>query len=80
MPPVGISYEGLAWVTGAAVMAGGAMPGGVSLALAALYSLGAHGIMTLNDFKSVRGRPPDGHRLAAGAAGRGRRGARWPAG
>ncbi|HSQ72923.1 MAG TPA: chlorophyll synthase ChlG [Rubrivivax sp.] len=51
----GISYEGLAWVTGAAVMAGGAMPGGQSLALAALYSLGAHGIMTLNDFKSVQG-------------------------
>jgi chlorophyll synthase len=51
----GISYEGLAWVTGAAVMAGGAMPGGHSLALAALYSLGAHGIMTLNDFKSVQG-------------------------
>ena len=51
----GISYEGLAWVTGAAVMAGGAMPGGRSLALAALYSLGAHGIMTLNDFKSIEG-------------------------
>ena len=51
----GLSYEGLAWLTGAAVMAGGAMPGGRSLALALLYSLGAHGIMTLNDFKSVRG-------------------------
>jgi chlorophyll synthase len=51
----GLSYEGLAWVTGAAVMAGGAMPEARSLALAALYSLGAHGIMTLNDFKSVDG-------------------------
>lgn len=51
----GISYEGLAWVTAAAVMAGGAMPHGQSLLLAALYSLGAHGIMTLNDFKSVAG-------------------------
>ena len=51
----GLSYEGLAWITGAAVMAGGAMPGGRSLALALLYSLGAHGIMTLNDFKSVKG-------------------------
>jgi len=50
-----ISYEGLAWVTGAAVMAGGAMPDARSLLLAALYSLGAHGIMTLNDFKSVAG-------------------------
>jgi chlorophyll synthase len=52
---VGLSYEGLAWVTGASVAAGGALPGPRVLALAALYSLGAHGIMTLNDFKSVRG-------------------------
>jgi len=51
----GLCYEGLAWVTGAAVMAGGAMPDARSLALAALYSLGAHGIMTLNDFKAVEG-------------------------
>ena len=51
----GLCYEGLAWTTGAAVMAGGAMPPARSLALAALYSAGAHGIMTLNDFKSVEG-------------------------
>jgi len=51
----GISYEGIAWVTGAAVMAGGLMPDGRSLALAALYSLGTHGIMTLNDFKAIEG-------------------------
>lgn len=51
----GLSYEGLAWITGAAVMAGGAMPASGSLALAVLYSLGAHGIMTLNDFKSIDG-------------------------
>jgi chlorophyll synthase len=51
----GLSYEGLAWVTGAAVMAGGAMPASHSLALALLYSAGAHGIMTLNDFKSIEG-------------------------
>ncbi len=51
----GLCYEGLAWITGAAVMAGGAMPDGRSLMLAALYSAGAHGIMTLNDFKSVAG-------------------------
>ena len=50
-----LSYEGLAWITGAAVMLGGAMPDMNSLALALLYSLGAHGIMTLNDFKSVQG-------------------------
>jgi len=51
----GLSYEGLAWVTGAAVMAGGVMPAAPSLLLAGLYSAGAHGIMTLNDFKSVQG-------------------------
>jgi chlorophyll synthase len=51
----GISYEGLAWVTGAAIMAGGTMPDTPSLALAALYSLGTHGIMTLNDFKAIEG-------------------------
>ncbi len=52
---VGVSYEGLAWVTGAAVMLGGAMPATEILVLAALYSLGAHGIMTLNDFKALEG-------------------------
>ena len=51
----GLCYEGLAWTTGAAVMAGGAMPELRSFALALLYSLAAHGIMTLNDFKSVDG-------------------------
>ena len=51
----GLCYEGLAWTTGAAVMAGGAMPQLRSLALALLYSVSAHGIMTLNDFKSVQG-------------------------
>ena len=51
----GLSYEGIAWVTGAAVMAGGLMPDARSLLLALLYSIGAHGIMTLNDFKAVEG-------------------------
>ncbi len=51
----GFSYEGLAWVTGAAAMAGGALPPVPVLLLAFLYSAGAHGIMTLNDFKSIRG-------------------------
>lgn len=50
-----LCYEGLAWTTGAAVMAAGQMPGLRSLLLAALFSFGAHGIMTLNDFKSVAG-------------------------
>ena len=52
---VGLSYEGLAWVTGAAVMLGGAMPAWQVLLVAGLYSAGAHGIMTLNDFKSLEG-------------------------
>lgn len=51
----GLCYEGLAWITGAAVMAAGAMPSNHSLLLALLYSVGAHGIMTLNDFKSIEG-------------------------
>ncbi len=51
----GLSYEGLAWATGAAVMLSGAMPDTRTLLLALLYSIGAHGIMTLNDFKSIEG-------------------------
>jgi chlorophyll synthase len=51
----GLSYEGIAWLTGAAVMAGGAFPESRSVLLALLFSLGAHGIMTLNDFKSIEG-------------------------
>ncbi len=50
----GACYEGLPWFTGAAIMAGG-LPHGAIVAVAALYSLGAHGIMTLNDFKSIEG-------------------------
>lgn len=52
---VAISYEGLAWITGAAVMIGGMMPNWRILLLAGLYSVGAHGIMTLNDFKAIEG-------------------------
>ena len=51
----GFSYEGIAWATGAAVMAGGVMPDSRSLLLALSYSVGTHGIMTLNDFKAVEG-------------------------
>lgn len=51
---VGISYEGIAWYTGAAVMLSEA-PGWPIIALALLYSIGAHGIMTLNDFKAIEG-------------------------
>ena len=52
---VAICYEGLPWVTGAAVMIDGGLPSLKISILAALYSVGAHGIMTLNDFKSVDG-------------------------
>jgi chlorophyll synthase len=52
---VGFTYEGLAWITGAIVMLGGAVPSWKIVALATLYSLGTHGIMTLNDFKAVDG-------------------------
>lgn len=50
----GACYEGLPWFTGALV-ATGALPDWRILSLAALYSIGAHGIMTLNDFKSIEG-------------------------
>jgi chlorophyll/bacteriochlorophyll a synthase len=50
----GFSYEGLAWITGAAVMLGG-LPSAEIFAIALLYAGGAHGIMTLNDFKAVEG-------------------------
>jgi chlorophyll synthase len=52
---VAISYEGLAWITGAAIVVGGDLPSQPILLIALLYSIGAHGIMTLNDFKSVDG-------------------------
>ncbi len=52
---VGACYEGLPWVTGAALIGGGGVPDWHILAIAGLYSFGAHGIMTLNDFKSIPG-------------------------
>jgi len=51
---VAICYEGLPWLTAAAVMTQ-AFPDPHILWLALLYSFGAHGIMTLNDFKSIEG-------------------------
>jgi chlorophyll/bacteriochlorophyll a synthase len=51
---VGLAYEGLPWFTGAAVVAAG-LPDAKIITFAILYSLGAHGIMTLNDFKSIEG-------------------------
>jgi chlorophyll synthase len=51
---VGFSYEGIAWFTGAAVILGD-LPGPGIIFLAVAYSIGAHGIMTLNDFKALEG-------------------------
>ena len=51
----GLCYEGLPWITGWAVMVAAGQSPARMLAVAAMYSLGAHGIMTLNDFKSVEG-------------------------
>jgi chlorophyll/bacteriochlorophyll a synthase len=51
---VAICYEGLPWFTGAAAMAAD-LPSPQVILLALLYSIGAHGIMTLNDFKSIDG-------------------------
>ena len=46
------SYEGFAWVAGSAIF--GHVSQG-TIVLATLYSLGSHGLMTLNDFKSYEG-------------------------
>ncbi|MEO1238460.1 MAG: chlorophyll synthase ChlG [Pseudomonadota bacterium] len=51
---VGLSYETLPWFTGAAILAAGA-PRFEIVTVALLYGLGAHGIMTLNDFKALEG-------------------------
>ena len=51
---VAICYEGLPWFTGAAVIFQG-LPDIKIVLFAALYDFGAFGIMTLNDFKALRG-------------------------
>lgn len=51
---VGFSYETLPWITAAAA-ATGALPPIEVIAVALLYGLGAHGILTLNDFKAIEG-------------------------
>lgn len=51
---VGLSYESLPWWTGAVVVLGTA-PSFEITAIAVLYGLGAHGIMTINDFKAIEG-------------------------
>ena len=49
---VAISYEGLAWLAGH--MAFAALTP-ASLLIALIYSIGAHGIMSINDYKSIDG-------------------------
>ncbi len=49
---VAISYEGLAWMAGHAAFAPLTM---ASVLIAGFYSLGAHGIMSINDYKSIEG-------------------------
>lgn len=51
---VGLSYETLPWITAATAMTG-LMPVTPVLVVGLLYGIGAHGILTLNDFKSIRG-------------------------
>jgi chlorophyll synthase len=50
----GLSYETLPWFTGAAILTA-AFPDWKIVMIAVLYGLGAHGIMTLNDFKAIEG-------------------------
>ena len=49
---VALCYEGLPWFTGAAVMSQ-TFPNLNIVLIASLYAVGAHGIMTLNDFKLI---------------------------
>lgn len=49
---VAVSYEGLPWLAGHLAFAPLTVG---SVLIAALFSLGAHGIMTINDFKSIEG-------------------------
>ncbi len=51
---VGFSYETLPWLTAATAITGLA-PTASSWTVALLYGAGAHGILTLNDFKAIAG-------------------------
>lgn len=51
---VGLCYEGLPWFTGAAALTV-QLPDARITWLALLYSIGAFGIMVLNDFKAIEG-------------------------
>ena len=51
---VAICYEGLPWFTGAAIFTI-SLPNKEVLIVLTFYALGAHGIMTMNDFKATKG-------------------------
>ena len=51
---VGLSYKTLPWITAATAVTG-LVPDNSVLLVGLLYGIGAHGILTLNDFKSIRG-------------------------
>lgn len=51
---VGLSYESLPWLT-AIIAATATLPTTQALVVAISYGIGAHGIMTLNDYKAIRG-------------------------
>ena len=65
---VGLCYESLPWFTAAAAMSGG-LPDTRLIIVALLYGAGAHGIMTLNDFKSIAGDRAMGLRSLPAALG-----------
>ena len=71
---VAACYEGLPWFTGAAVMAGGASRTGASSSLARALQRRRPRHHDAQRLQVGRGRPPHGHRLAAGAARRRARG------
>jgi chlorophyll synthase len=54
---VGLAYESMGWIAGHLAFDPTLSSGGAqhSMILAVIYGLGAHGIMTINDFKSVAG-------------------------
>ena len=72
----GLCYEGLPWFTGAAVMAGGAMPDARSLALAAALQPRRARHHDAERLQVDRGRPPDGRRARCRCSSASQRAAR----
>lgn len=64
---VAISYEGLAWLAGHLAFAALTPE---SFIIAALYSLGTHGIMSINDYKGIEGDRASGIRTIPVQLGR----------